>query len=125
MPIQEADKTFMARVIKTLTNNPTSADIDFLIEAHTKIGYLAAEAQAEADFAYAVRKNAEASAWRNAMSGPNKITAAAAERFAELEVWDLRQEEIKANERSKKISNLLQSVIEAINGIKYLGRLGG
>lgn len=111
--------------MKTLFNNPTGADIDFLIEAHTKIGYIVAQAQAEADFAYAVRKNAEASAWKEAMSGPNKITAAAAERFAELEVWELRQNEIKANESAKKVSNLLQSIIEAINGIKFLGRLGG
>lgn len=95
-----------------------------MIQAHTKIGYLAAESQAEADFAYAVRKNAEATAWRQAMSGPTKMTGAAADKEAEIAVWDLRQAEIKANESSKKINNLLQSVTEAINGIKFLGRMG-
>lgn len=125
MPMQETDVKFMAKVMRVLTGNPTAADIDFLIQAHTKIGYLAAEAQAEAEFAYAVRKNAEATAWREAMNGEGKITAAAAERSAELAVWDLRQAEVKANERSKKISNLLSSVTEAINGIKFLGRMGG
>ncbi len=125
MPMQEADVKLMARVMKTLTSNPTGADIDFLIQAHAKVGYLASVAQSEAEFAYAVRKNAEASAWKDVMSGPEKVTAAYAEKQAELAVWDLRQAEIKANERSKKINNLLQSITEAINGIKFLGRYAG
>lgn len=110
--------------MRTLTNNPTSADLDFLIEAHTKLGYVAAEAQSEADYAYAVRKNAEATAWREFMAGPDRVTAAAADKYAEVQVWDLRQKEVEASERSRKINNLLQSVTEAINGIKFLGRMG-
>lgn len=125
MPIVEADAKYMASVLKKLTNNPTSQDLDFLIEAHARIGYLASEVQAEAEFAYAVRKNAEADAWKKIMTSGEKTTAAAAEKYAELEVWDLRQAEIEANKRSKKINNLLQSITEAINGVKFLGRLGG
>ena len=105
-------------------NNPTGSDLDFLVQAHTKVGYLAAIAQKEAEFAYAVRKNAEATAWREAMNGETKVTAAAADKAAELAVWDLRVREIQANESSKKISNLLSSITEAINGIKFLGRMG-
>ena len=119
------DEAFMKKTMQTLMNNPTGADIDFLIEAHTRIGYVAAEAQGEADFAYAVRKNAEADAWKTIMSGPEKVSVAAADRLAELEVWDLRQAEIKAAEKSKKINNLLDSIREAVNGIKFLGRHGG
>src|SRR5574338_1163617 len=108
----------MKRVMRTLTHNPTAADLDFLIEAHTRLGYLAGTAQGEADMAYATRKHEEASAFARLMQGEQRPSAAAAERLAELEVWELKQNEITARERSEKINNLLRSVIEAINGIK-------
>lgn len=111
--------------MQTLSNNPTSADLDFLIEAHTKLGYLAGVAEGEADMAYAVRKHQEATAFKDAMSSGEKVSAAQAERLAELAVWELKQNEITAKERSTKINNLLRSVTEAINGIKFVGRLGG
>lgn len=110
--------------MRTLTSNPTAQNLDFLIEAHAKIGYWAAVAQGEADMAYAVRKNEEATVWRRIMSGPEKTTAAAAERIAETEVWELKKAEVEAAERSKKMNNLLSSITEAINGIKFLGRMG-
>jgi hypothetical protein len=112
-------------VMRTLGHNPTSADLDFLIEAHAKLGYLAGQASGEADMAYAVRKHEEATAFSRAMQGEERVSAAAAERLAEIEVWELRKNEITAKERSSKIDNLLRSVTEAINGIKFLGRLGG
>jgi hypothetical protein len=74
--------------------------------------------------AYAIRKNEEATAFRKAMQSGERVSASAAERLAELEVWDLRQAEIEAKTKATKIKNLLQSITEAINGIKYLGRLG-
>lgn len=103
---------------------PTSADLNFLIEAHVRLGYLAAEADGQADMAYAVRKNAESHAFAKAMSGEEKVSAAQAERLAELEVWELKQSEITAKQRASKINNLLRSVAEGINGIKFLGRIG-
>jgi hypothetical protein len=112
-------------VMRTLGHNPTGADLDFLIEAHAKLGYLAGQASGEADMAYAIRKHEEASAFSRAMQGEERISAAAAERLAEVEVWELRKNEITAKERSAKIDNLLRSVTEAINGIKFLGRIGG
>lgn len=118
------DATFMRQVMKVLTNNPTSQDLDFLIEAHTKLGYLAGQASGEADMAYAVRKHEEASAFARALTSGERVSAAAAERLAELEVWELKQNEVTARERSTKIDNLLRSVTEAINGIKFLGRMG-
>lgn len=121
-----ADETqFMIDVMRTLRNNPTSADLDFLIAAHTKVGYLASVAEGEADMAYAIRKHEEATAWKNIMSGENKVSGATAERLAELEIYDLRVAEVQAKEKATKIKNLLQSITEAINGIKYVGRLGG
>lgn len=110
--------------MRTLSSNPTNADLDFLIEAHTRLGYLAGTAEGEADMAYAIRKHAEATAFANAMSSGEKVSAAQAERLAELDVWELKQNEITAKERSTKINNLLRSVTEAINGVKFLGRMG-
>lgn len=124
MPITQTDTEFMARVMSTLTNNPTSSELDFLIQAHARIGYLAGVAESEAEMSYAIRKNQEATAYKNIMNGPEKVTAAAAERLAELEVWELRQAEIEAKSRAVKIKNLLSSVTECINGIKFLGRMG-
>lgn len=124
MPITQTDTDFMARVMATLTNNPTAAELDFLIQAHTRIGYLAGVAESEAEMQYAIRKHEEANAYRNIMNGPEKVTAAAAERLAELEVWELRKAEIDAKSRATKIKNLLNSVTECINGIKFLGRMG-
>lgn len=121
-----ADSTeYMKKVMQVLTNNPTASELDFLVEAHAKIGYMASSAEGDADMAYAIRKNEEASAYKRIISGPEKVTASAAERLAELEVYDLRMNEIEAKTRAKKISNLLQSVTEAINAIKFLGRLAG
>lgn len=110
--------------MKTLTSNPTSADLNLLIEAHTKLGYLAGVAEGEADMAYAVRKNEEANAFKKMMTSGEKMSAAAAERMAEIEVWDLKMAEIETKTSATKIKNLLQSVTEAINGIKFIGRMG-
>lgn len=118
------DATFMRKVMGVLTDNPTAQNLDFLIEAHARLGYLAGKASGEADMAYAVRKHEEASAFARAMNGEERVSAAAAERLAELEVWELKQNEVTARERSTKIDNLLRSVTEAINGIKFLGRMG-
>lgn len=124
MSTNENESEYMARVMRTLLNNPTSADIDFLIEAYTKIGYLASVAEGDADLAYAVRKNEESSAWKRIMES-EKMSNAAAEKLAELEIFELKQKEVEAKTRATKIKNLLDAIREAINGIKYIGRLGG
>lgn len=111
--------------MKTLRNNPTGAELDFLIEAHARIGYLAGVAEGEAEMAYAIRKNAEANAFKNAINGGTKVSASVAERLAELETWELKQAEVEAKTKSTKINNLYRSVTEAINGVKFLGRLAG
>jgi hypothetical protein len=121
----EADQEFLKQVMRTLTNDPTTADLNFLIEAHAKLGYLSAKASGEADMAYAVRKHEEASAFARAINSGERVSAASAERLAELEVWELKKDEVTSRERSTKIDNLLRSVTEAINGIKFVGRLGG
>lgn len=114
---------YMAKVMKVITNNPTAQELDFLVEAHAKIGYMASQAEGDADLAYAIRKNEEANAYKRLLDKGEKITAA--ERLAELEVFDLRREEINAKTRATKIKNLLESVREAINAIKFLGRYAG
>ena len=111
--------------MKILRSNPTGAELDTLIEAHARIGYLAGVAEGEYDLAYAIRKNEEANAFKRLVSGEERVSASAAERLAELEVWELKQAEIEAKTKSTKINNLYRSVGEAINGVKFLGRLAG
>lgn len=119
----EAD--YMKRVMRTLTNNPTAADIDFLVEAFTRVGYLAGEAEKEADMAYARRKYSEAEIWKSLSADEPRKTAAAIEKLVELEVHAARVDEVEAKARATKIKNLLNAIQEAINAIKFIGRMGG
>jgi hypothetical protein len=121
----DIDQKYVMKVYRTITNNPTAAELDFLIEAHGKIGYMAAVAQGEAEQAESMRKYQDATTWRKVKDDNPKYTAAQVEAMVFIETFDYRKDENKKAEEAKKIANLLDSIRESINGIKYLGRAGG
>jgi hypothetical protein len=122
----ETQTEYIQRVLYTLSNNPTAAEIDFLVEAHARIGYIAGRAESEAEMAEQQRKFDEATAAarirEDAISSGVKITADAIAAKVTIETHDAKLAEIKAYERAKKLKNLLESVTQAIHAVKFLGR---
>jgi hypothetical protein len=112
---------YLEEVMDKLRDNPTAQDIDFFIEAHARIGYLASVASGNAELAEQNRKFAEATAYADARREGAK-SSADAERHAVLHSNDERLREIRAREAATKLRNLLNSVEQAINGIKFLSR---
>jgi hypothetical protein len=112
---------YLETVMAKLRDNPTAQDIDFFIEAHARIGYLASVASGNAEYAEQARKFAEASAYADARANGAK-SSADAERAAILATDNERNDEIRAREAAAKLRNLLNSVEQAINGIKFLSR---
>lgn len=112
---------YVAEVLEKLSRNPTAQDIDYFIEAHARVGYLAAVAQSRAELAESQRKFDEATAYadakRNGAKSAVDATAAAA-----IAVKAGRDSEIAARLAANRLKNLLDSIEQAINGIKFLGR---
>ena len=112
---------YLQEVMEKLENNPTSAELDFFLEAYARVGYLVSVAQGRRDLAVAERKYAQASAYAEAKRNGAK-TAADAEAASIIGTRDAVLAEVTAAEAFTKISNLLDSIEQAINGIKYIGR---
>lgn len=112
---------YVAEVLERLSSNPTAQDLDYFIEAHARVGYLAATAQGLAERAKASREFAEATAYANAKREGAK-SSTDADRSALLGTQAERTEEIRAREVAAKMKNLLDSIEQAINGIKFIGR---
>jgi len=115
-------ENYAQRVLEVLMSNPTAADLDFLVEAYTTLGYLAGEASGEAEMAEAKRKYEEANAYSELKRSGEKITDAQAQARAVVDTWAFRTAEIDAQTKAKKLAHLLDATREAINAIKYLGR---
>ena len=113
---------YVQEVLQKLQNNPTAQDIDYFIEAHARIGYLAAQAQGIADQRTIDRKYVFATRFAEAKQQGVKVSAAEAEQYAIMNSTVEARDEVKANETAAKLKNLLDSVEQAINGIKFLGR---
>lgn len=120
------DNEFLKEVFRTLTSNPTQQNLDFLIEAYAKVGYLASTAEAVAADAERVRKHEEANEWLRAKqavgAGGKPVSDGVADKMALVAVWTLRQTEDQAKAKARKINNLLDAIREAIHAIKFLGR---
>lgn len=112
---------YVAEVLERLSSNPTAQDLDYFIEAHARVGYMAATASGLAERAEAERKFAEATAYADAKRGGAK-SSVDADRVAVSSTQAQRLAEIRAREVAQKMKNLLSSIEQAINGIKYLGR---
>ena len=112
----------VARTMEVLAGNPTAADIDFLVQAHNAIGYLAAQAETAAEEAEARRKFEVNSQYVAIKSAPDKVTDKEATARAEVLTYDFLKAEVKAAGKARTLKNLLSTVTEAINAIKFLGR---
>lgn len=113
---------YVGEVLAKLSDNPTSQDLDYLIEAHARIGYIAAQARGRAEDAESVRKYQRATAYAEARNSGRAKSASDAENIAIIETRDFEAAEIRAREVAAKLGNLLGSIEQSINGIKYLGR---
>ena len=116
---------YVAEVFALLNSNPTSQNLDQLVEAHVRIGYLVAEAEGLYDSAVDERKYQEANAYLSAKKSGDKVTDKAADTAAFVECKEYRDREAEAKVRFKKVANLLESIEQAINAIKFLGRYDG
>lgn len=121
----QIDGEYVTSVLELLRSNPTNSDIDTLVEAFATIGYYAAVAEGIANDAEAARKHAEADAILAKRNEDPKASMVILEAVATLKTFDFKKAENKAKANAKKLSNLLDSVEQAINAIKYLGRNGG
>lgn len=116
---------YLLTVLAKLQSNPTAQDIDLLVEAYSRVGYIAADAEGLAEQAEAERKHAEAEAYLTAKRAEGKVTDKEAETRALLATKDYRYREVEARTKARKLKNLLESIEQAINAIKFLGRQGG
>jgi len=89
------------------------------------LGRLVAVAQGESELAEMNRKVEWARAFALAKTGEGKPSDRLAEATADIAVEQLRKDEIKARESYTKLKHTRESVWEAINALKYLGRTGG
>lgn len=113
---------FLQRTMRVLQDNPSAADLDYLVSAYAILGNLAAEAQHDAEVAEMQRKVAEANAYRQAKLSGDRVSDTMANNIALANTATERQAEIDARTRAKKVAALLDAVREAINAVKFLGR---
>lgn len=116
---------YVARVIAVLSQNPTAAELDFLVEAFSNIGYLLSEAEGLADEAENVRKHNEASNYLTVKQSGDKMTDKQAEAQATIMGVNDRKREVEARVKARKLKNLRDSIEQTINAIKFLGRAAG
>lgn len=112
----------VARTMEVLASNPTAAELDFLVQAHNAVGYLAASAETAAEEAEARRKYETNVCYVNLKLTGEKMTDKEATARAEVAAWSYMQAEVKAAGKARQLKNLLSTVTEAINAIKFLGR---
>lgn len=116
---------YVERVFSLLNSNPTQQNLDELVEAHVRIGYLAAQAENEYEAAVDRRKYEEANAYLAAKRAGDKVTDKVAEAQAYVQCVEYRNAETDAKVRSRKVANLLESITQAIHAVKFLGRYDG
>ena len=113
---------YLEQVVQKLQENPTAQDIDFFIEAHSRVGYLVSVARGRAELAEATAKYKRATAYADARASGTAKSAVDAEQHAIVASFDEDQNAIRAREQFVKLTNLLNSITEAINGIKFVSR---
>lgn len=118
----KVSNSYVAEVLAKLSNNPTAQDIDYFIEAHARIGYLVGIARGRSELADATVKFRRATEYANARATGAAKSAVDAEQIAIIAAYSDDQISIRSRESYTKLSNLLSSIEQAINGIKFLGR---
>ena len=114
---------YIERVFRVLAQNPTAQNLDFLVEAFARVGNLAADAEGIAEKATHARKHAEALRYLEAKKTTPRPTDSEAKAMSLIETVPEHHAEAEANARARMLRNLLEAVEQAINAIKYLGRL--
>lgn len=139
MSVSEQEQRVFAKVLQMLgSGQPTVQHIDDYIVGHAVLGRLIAVQQGIAEDIENQRKVAWAQAFTDAKMPPKMVDGTtvqvgnfkppsdrACEAFADLAVAEMRTKEAKAREKLTMLKNTRDSVWEAINAIKYLGRQGG
>ena len=116
------DPKIVNDAIRVLETNPTAAELDYLVTLYSTMGYYAAVAEGMSQDAEAVRKLEEANAFLDARNADPKAPMALIEAIATKQAHELRLAENKSRTNAKKLSNLQDSLREAINAIKFIGR---
>lgn len=118
------DYDYVKKVYTTLSSNPTSQDLDFLLEAYNKMGYFVACAVGDAD-AEDAKLDYDIAVAKDEMrrSSMDKVTVATLDAHAVIKTYDQRKAAIKSRTDARKLMNLYQSIEQAINAVKYLGRM--
>lgn len=113
---------YLSQVLAKLQDNPTAQDLDFFIEAHARVGQLVGVARGRAELAESTAKYRRATEYANARANGIAKSAVDAEHYAITASFEEDGLAIRSRESFTKLSNLLNSIEQAINGIKYLGR---
>ena len=119
------DAEYVGQVMAVLTRTPTAQHLDYLVEAFARIGRLAADAETLAERAEHHRKHMEAVAFLNAKRQVPRPTADEAKAIAMTESVGEYHAEAEAKANARMLRNLLEAIEQAINAIKFLGRMAG
>jgi len=120
----EQEARILGKVLEMLgSGSPTTQNLDDYIVAYQILGNLVAHAQGESETAEMVTKLAWAEEFAKAKE--EKISDMVAKAKADVAVHSLRMAEVKAHEKWAKLKATRESVWEAVNAIKFLGRNGG
>lgn len=117
------DNAYVSKVFNVLNSNPTSQDLDFLLEAYNTVGYYVASAIGDADMEEAQLEYDIAEAKQSVKERSEKVTAVILDAHATLATFDQKKKAIKSRTDARKMMNLYQSIEQAINAVKYLGRM--
>lgn len=118
-----ADPDYIGRVMRTLSENPTAANLDFLVEAYAVVGNLAADAEGIAEKAEHNRKHMEAVRYLEAKQRQgDRVTDREATAIALVETVVEHHQEAEARTHARMLRNLLDAIEQAINAIKHLDK---
>lgn len=119
----QIDSAYVNNVFKLMTNQPTAAQLDELLEAYATIGYYVAVANGDADWDEAQLDYDEAQAKRDYRLANDKASAVVLDSHATIATWTQRQKAIKSRTEARKLYNLMNSIEQTINAVKFLGRM--
>lgn len=126
MKVSEQEQRILAATLRMLgSGQATAQNLEDYLISYQVLGTLVAIAQGESEMAEATRKVEWAKAFGRYKRGEEKLSDRTAEALADEETADLRRLEVKSRENWMKLKNTRESVWEAIQAIKFLGRMDG
>lgn len=125
-PISDQEQRVFAKVLQMLgSGQPTVQHLDDYIVGHVVIGRLVAMQQGIVETLENHRKFVYAQEFTKAKTAEERVSDKMAEMTAELAIGEIRTKEAKEREKLTMLRNTRESIWEAINAIKYLGKQGG